>query len=555
MYYEGLYMDAIDAAIEKGYHINDIPEFQEQTWEEFENVAQHNRVILFGAGVGADFYLYKYGNGAKIDAVIDNNVELQNVLFRDVMWETFDYTDDKVRINKVEHLKQYNPANTVILITGLRRYSSVVPEIRKAGFDKFFSLLCMEVNSRNSRHYVQDIKKHIFRDCDYIYSKCNKCQINPNKVILYTESPGMGHDKEIVRNILMVTSNIDIVWVVNSMKDVVPFGVRRVLRGNYHAFMYELLTAKIILADTLINDDFCKKEGQYYIQVKHWGSVTLKTFGYDYARVRNDIERLKICDRNKEMMDYIMVGSSFDEKTCRSGLGFQRGAVYVGSPRSDVLFRNESLPVRKIYNVPSNAKVLLYAPTFRLYSKGWENLEVFIDLNFEQTKKVLEQKFGGTWFIFLRLHPVLKRRAISLLLPPYVINVSDYSDSEELVAISDAMITDYSSIMFEPAYVKKPVFLLATDKEKYLAEEREFLINYYSLPFSVANSNEELVENIKNFNLQRYKRELDHFMDKHGVKEDGYAGLRAGKFILDLMSGNVQGSDTVNTFDYMISGC
>lgn len=85
-----------------------------------------------------------------------------------------------------------------------------------------------------------------------------------------------------------------------------------------------------------------------------------------------------------------------------------------------------------------------------------------------------------------------------------IINVSHYPDSQELVAVSDAMITDYSSIMFEPAFVRKPVFLFAPDRKEYINGERPLLIDYDTLPFPIAETNEQLAENIMNFDNEKY---------------------------------------------------
>ena len=138
---------------------------------------------------------------------------------------------------------------------------------------------------------------------------------------------------------------------------------------------------------------------------------------------------------------------------------------------------------------------------------------------------------------FIRLHPVVAEASKGMKRPDYIIDASDYPDSQELVATLDVMITDYSSIMFEPAFVRKPVFLFAPDKKEYINGERKLLIDYDSLPFPIAESNDELAKNIKTYNKEEYVRKVDEFMKKYGVHEDGHASERAAKFILDLIDG------------------
>ena len=114
-------------------------------------------------------------------------------------------------------------------------------------------------------------------------------------------------------------------------------------------------------------------------------------------------------------------------------------------------------------------------------------------------------------------------------------DVSDYYDSEELVAASDIMITDYSSIMFEPAFVKKPVFLLAVDRKEYIDGERGLLIDYEDLPFSIAESNDELIQNMERFEQKEYEEKVQQFLDEYGVHEDGHAGERAAVFVSQMI--------------------
>jgi CDP-glycerol glycerophosphotransferase (TagB/SpsB family) len=89
--------------------------------------------------------------------------------------------------------------------------------------------------------------------------------------------------------------------------------------------------------------------------------------------------------------------------------------------------------------------------------------------------------------------------------------------------------------MFEPAFVKKPVFLFATDRKEYIDKEYDLLIDYDTLPFPIAESNEELARNIENFNQAEYEKKLDAFMEKYGVHEDGHASERAAEFISGLI--------------------
>jgi len=354
--------------------------------------------------------------------------------------------------------------------------------------------------------------------------------------MLLTTNDGAGHGKEIVKKLLKRNTSLDIVWSVHDMNTPVPKGVRKVCSDDFYSFCRELNTARIWLTDTGVPVDM-KKNGQIIIQMKHWSSITLKMFGYDEMVYRGEKNIDKFGIRGLDKIDFILVGSSFDERTCRSGFRFNGNAVYVGSPRSDILFNKKDSykELKDKYSIKPNEKCVLFAPTYRIEGKGSNRCRYSMDLDLENVKNTINKRFGGQCRILLRLHPFVANMSRDIAYPEYVTNVSDYYDSEELVSISDVMITDYSSIMFEPAFIRKPVFLFATDKQEYLAEERGFLIDYDSLPFPIAETNDQLAENILKFDQEKYEADVTAFLDKYGVHEDGHASERAADFILGLL--------------------
>ena len=161
-----------------------------------------------------------------------------------------------------------------------------------------------------------------------------------------------------------------------------------------------------------------------------------------------------------------------------------------------------------------------------------------ITLDMESLLDTLKERWGGKWVLLVRLHPWLRFEECGLTETKEIINAGDYPESEELVAASKIMITDYSSIMFEEAFLKRPVFLYAPDREEYIDGERGLLLEYDKLPFPIAESNDALYQCILQFDEEAYTKRVTDFLDYHGVHEDGHAGERGAKVILDLLKGN-----------------
>ena len=95
----------------------------------------------------------------------------------------------------------------------------------------------------------------------------------------------------------------------------------------------------------------------------------------------------------------------------------------------------------------------------------------------------------------------------------------------------DAFMTDYSSAAFDAAVMLIPIFLYADDYSDYEKERGSLLWNLRELPFPLAETNDELKEQILNFDDKKYQKELKNMFEKTGMNEDGLASKR----IVDLI--------------------
>ena len=530
-------MDAIDRIIiRKGYDNLPLNRFR-YTWQNFEQNVGTGRFYLYGVGKGADFYYLKYGNYAKVNRVFDNNNNLHGVPLRAVT-PAFD-SNEELLIESAQLIKDNVFHDGIFLIASLNFFEEIADELERLGIKRYYSVLCMEAKAR--REHASTV---IYDNRESWLQKHHHMFINPRKICICTNCDGAGHAKAIVDALLKIRNDLDIVWLLDSWWSKLDSKIRKRLKINAYACDYEYATSYIWIRDSgggEFHTTIEKKSRHIGIELKHWSSVTLKKFSFDEKSLIENLDRKNYLKRNSSMIDYVMVGSSFDEKTCRSGLGVDGEYIHIGSPRSDILFKkNRREMLYSQYFFLKNKHVILYAPTFRRVGENLSEVSYRHDLDFDLLQKSLKDKFGGDWCILLRLHPIIAQYSTQISLPEYVLDVSNYQDVEELVAASDALITDYSSIMFEPAYINIPVFLFATDLEEYTSQERDFYIDYETLPFPIAKSNEELRKKIVDFDEQKYKNDVKIFFNKYGVHEDGHAAERAAKFISDLIDEKVK---------------
>lgn len=141
---------------------------------------------------------------------------------------------------------------------------------------------------------------------------------------------------------------------------------------------------------------------------------------------------------------------------------------------------------QKKYNLSSDTKIVMCAPTFRGGSQSKER-KVFADIGtieFSRLRHALEEKFGGIWVVFVRLHPQLALKGISYNnTEDGVIDVTTIDDMYELLAATDAFVSDYSSAAFDASYMKIPVFLYVDDLDDYVADRGKLTWNIAEIPF------------------------------------------------------------------------
>lgn len=532
-------MNRIQKAIEDNKHISRYEELNTQRWEEFEKSISQKKVFLFGIGPCADVF-FQRNISIEIHGIIDNDMRKQGFFAGDFLTEAWRSQWEGIKVYSPEILRQYQSDEVVVLITSINYYENIVEQIQDYGISCYFVALIMEANERQKENYKLIGIDEMQLKTEYA-KKCCLEGIDVKKILFYSFGNYSDHGKYITERILEKRKDLDIIWCVNHLDVQVPEGVRKVYMGNWKQYIYEMETARIWIYNMVIPSYVIKRSEQIYIQTKHWASVALKKFYLDALTIQDVAANVDNWRYNSRIMDYIITGSAFDTESCRRGFGFQKEVIQVGSPRSDALFVGDKYrkKVYKFYQIPLEVHTAIYAPTYRFNkdSLNHQHESREIELDFGRIKAALESRFGGEWYIILRLHPSVAKESNKIQKPNYVIDASEYEDSQELVAACEVMISDYSSIMFESAFVMKPVFLFAMDKKEYIDREYDLLIEYDTLPFSIAESNEELANHVETFDKEEYEKKVSSFLDKYGVGEDGKASERAANFISGLIDG------------------
>ena len=329
----------------------------------------------------------------------------------------------------------------------------------------------------------------------------------------YGDNPGA-----IFNEILNQKMHCDLVWLQNNMDDPVPQGVRKVSYGSWQAF-YELSTAKIFINNVKNGPSWHKRRGQFYIQTWH-GAFPLKYIEREIEDFLPD-GYIRFSKNDSYKTDLMLSGSKMISEVMRTSFWYLGEIFECGSPRNDILFNYKwkIKEIKKKYGLPYRSKVLLYAPTFR----DDESLDAF---NFDIKSFILfmEQQSGEQWIGIIRLHPNIKNQDFIFEYSEKIINGSSFADAQELLLVSDFLITDYSSIMMDFGIMKKPVFLYVPDLEEYINKGRGLRPIIDALPFPLCRTNKELSDLIRSFDYDKYLKDLESFTYLvYGSFEDGHA--------------------------------
>lgn len=307
-------------------------------------------------------------------------------------------------------------------------------------------------------------------------------------------------------------------------------------RGNFEFNFYykdklslnsfkKLATSKYIF----LNDNFFPfafmnfKSETLVIQLWH-APGAFKKFG---ASVESK-EMLKMISDNT---DYLITTSKNIDAYYSEAFQIDESKIEaLGLPRADFYFKNHDLnslreKFNQRYSVDENKKIILYAPTFREDEK-FNNVFNYFDL-----EKFNERLFED-YVLALRLHPKIKKfYSDDISVEGDYIDCSDYENEQELLLLSDLLITDYSSIMIEFALLNKPIVFFAYDLENYLNNERGFYLDYRKdLPGPVVYSSDELVDVIAG-GVDTSK--LSSFTKTQFDEIDGEASKRIVDFVLN----------------------
>lgn len=323
------------------------------------------------------------------------------------------------------------------------------------------------------------------------------------------------------------------VWVNNGTKLDLPYPAKQVKRFRLSYFYY-MARCRYFVFNGRQPKYFIKRKGSIFLET--WHGTPLKKLVFDMEDVTSASplykEQFYIQTRS---WDYLVAPNLFSEEIFRHAFLYEGKMLQTGYPRNDILYGDgrEQLgkEIREELGILPDRKVILYAPT-------WRDDEFYDHAKYKFTMKLdldrMRDELGDEYVVLVRTHYFVADFLDLAGYEGFAYNVSKYGDIARLYLISDVLITDYSSVFFDYANLRRPMLFFTYDLDKYRSVLRGFYIDVEEeLPGPMLFDTEEIIDAILHIEdvQKQFAEKYNRFCDKYCAWEDGHAAEKVVKAV------------------------
>lgn len=401
--------------------------------------------------------------------------------------------------------------------------------------------------AKKNKTFRKILRKTLNKKKEIDYHKFYKKYEVDDKVILfesfggrnYTCSPKAIYEKMITMDKF---NDYTFVWAFKNVEDhnVKPFKNLIIVKSGSDDYYKYCSIAKYWIVNSIMPENIKKKDNQVYVQC--WHGTPLKRLRYDIkvnGSSLNSVEEIRYRnDIDAKRFDYFISPSKFCTEKFTSAfnlvnLGKENIIIEKGYPRNDRLFSFTNDDVENIKNklgIPKDKKIILYAPTFR---DNQHTSGVGYTYNLGIDFDTLMDKINDEYVILFRTHYFVANSIDLSKYEGFIYDVSRYDDINDLYIISDLLITDYSSVFFDYANLKRPMLFYMYDLDDYKNNLRDFYISLEELPGPIVEKEEDLLNEINNIDNydKKYREKYNIFNEKYNYLDDKDSSMRVIEYL------------------------
>lgn len=247
--------------------------------------------------------------------------------------------------------------------------------------------------------------------------------------------------------------------------------------------------------------NFKKKSTRY---LNTWHGVPLKLIG-------NDCPGRK--DYDMSYVDYFCYSGPFEFSIYQSAFRLKADSLLLtGLPRNDELYHVDEkriLYTRKKLNIPEGKKVMFYAPTWRDSVDGGKTYNLAPPVDFVKWEKEL----GDEYVLLFRAHHFTTEH-MKIDFNSFIRDASNYPDINELMIVSDVLISDYSATIFDFCILERPIVSFAYDLDDYKQSRGLYIDLPSELPCGIVKTEDEVISQIKSMDYSDSCKRVKLFKEK-----------------------------------------
>lgn len=307
---------------------------------------------------------------------------------------------------------------------------------------------------------------------------------------------------------------------------------------NIHFIEYEskkyfelLATCHYLINDTSFMPYFIKRDEQVYINT--WHGTPLKTLGLDIKNA--NLSNHKNIQRNFMHTDYMIMPNRFTADRLIKGHdldGILNSKVYItGNPRVDLTLSTKKDKIFEMLNLPTDKKLVLYAPTWKKSLKDTTEEDILKLL--DELKKI-QNALGSEYKVLLKTHYFIYDYFVEHHYDDKII--PNWVDTNELLSCIDKLITDYSSIFFDFLPTKRPIHFYIPDKVAY-ENTRGFYLDLETLPGELCTTIESLCGSLKKDDVT-YNEEFSRYYNDYLARFCKNDDQQSARRVIDIVFHN-----------------
>ena len=366
-----------------------------------------------------------------------------------------------------------------------------------------------------------------------------------HKVVIFESNVGRNYTgnpraiyEEMVRQGLDRRCRCYIILEDRSIK--IPGSAKKIKRKGFRYFYYFAI-AGVWVSDSRLPMYMIKRSETTYIQT--WHGTPLKKLALDldaiYMAGESDLlEYKKNFYENVQTWDYLISQNNYSSGIFRKAFGFDKEILEIGYPRNDMLFHNNNIEelkkIKERLGLPLDKKVILYAPTWRDNEfHGKERYKFNPKLDFS----LLMEELENDTVLIVKYHYLVMDQIDWTPYEGFIYSYDMSYDISLLYLVSDMLITDYSSVMFDYSILKRPMLFYCYDLDEYKDSLRGFYFDFIKeAPGPIVKSSSKLIQAIKEYDYNMYGDKYEAFTNKYNHADDGNASGKIVSLISNLIS-------------------